>query len=321
MALRDFRKAPSLAAERVSRNLIAGFLTAKGFQVTKDDQKKIGNAISQTVHATSTDGKQLRMRVKLCWRKITKRETYSASQLLFGVPGDWEKTVQRYAERAMKDGITHFLFVQPEENQITLAALVPASQLASAWCKQRDTSTRVTQGKIKNHAINGRSPTIWLASKNYPAVAAALWKHKGVIDLATLPNVVPHSAAMVSDSDDTFDDLPVIDSSLLGNDGASKVSSLRSGYKRSQKVRKAVLRRAGGKCERCYVSRDFPGFLDVHHILGIGTSDRVRNCVALCPNCHREAHYAPDHEEINAALLMIPGRFKQSVAGAMAGRA
>jgi predicted HNH restriction endonuclease len=105
--------------------------------------------------------------------------------------------------------------------------------------------------------------------------------------------------------DDTFDDLPSMDYSLIGSDEAVVKAIMRSETKRDPRVRKAVIIRAGGSCERlgCGVKRDFIGFLDVHHILGVEKSDRYWNCVALCPNCHREAHAAPNRDEINAALL------------------
>ncbi|MEE7094460.1 HNH endonuclease, partial [Escherichia coli O10] len=34
-------------------------------------------------------------------------------------------------------------------------------------------------------------------------------------------------------------------------------------------------------------------FLEVHHIewLSKGGEDSVENAIALCPNCHRQAHY------------------------------
>jgi 5-methylcytosine-specific restriction protein A len=69
--------------------------------------------------------------------------------------------------------------------------------------------------------------------------------------------------------------------------------------------------RAGGRCERegCGAHRPYAGFLDVHHILGIEVSDRLWTCVALCPNCHREAHYAPDRDTINAALGLFAAQF------------
>jgi Permuted papain-like amidase enzyme, YaeF/YiiX, C92 family len=46
-----------------------------------------------------------------------------------------------------------------------------------------------------------------------------------------------------------------------------------------------------------------------YHILGVGVSDRMWSCVALCPNCHREAHFAHDRDAINAALGSFARRF------------
>ena len=93
-------------------------------------------------------------------------------------------------------------------------------------------------------------------------------------------------------------------------DGSKRFEIIRSEVQRDAKVRKAVLARAAG-CERpeCGANRPFAGILDVHHILGVEKSDRVWNCVALCPNCHREAHFAPNAEEINSELLTIAMRF------------
>ena len=55
-----------------------------------------------------------------------------------------------------------------------------------------------------------------------------------------------------------------------------------------------MLKRASLGCERasCADPRRYPGFLDVHHILGVEKSDRKWNCVALCLKCHRDAHFA-----------------------------
>lgn len=111
--------------------------------------------------------------------------------------------------------------------------------------------------------------------------------------------------------DDTYDDCPAPGYSTLGRDEGKRVPVLRSEVRRDPHVRRAVLERAGFACERedCGKRRDFPGFLDVHHILGAEKSDRVYNCVALCPCCHREAHYAPDAIELNKQLLTYAKRF------------
>jgi 5-methylcytosine-specific restriction enzyme A len=45
-------------------------------------------------------------------------------------------------------------------------------------------------------------------------------------------------------------------------------------------------------------------YLEVHHVkpLAIGGSDTIMNAVALCPNCHRRAHYGIDAVEIRSEL-------------------
>ncbi len=160
--------------------------------------------------------------------------------------------------------------------------------------------------------MNGSSPTLWLRDDAAPTVIAALWGHPEVRNLVDLPTVNPTDTAGPG-ADDTYDDMPGLDYSLLGSDGAARVSIVKSNVKRDSRVRTAVLVRSKGKCERegCGTSRDYVGFLDVHHILGAGTSDRVWNCVAICPNCHREAHMATSRNQINAAMLDMAMQWKK----------
>lgn len=78
-----------------------------------------------------------------------------------------------------------------------------------------------------------------------------------------------------------------------------RVQIISIGYRRNADVIVAVLNRASGVCERCgknapFIRRsDGTPFLEVHHRtpLAEGGEDTVGNAVALCPNCHREAHY------------------------------
>mgnify|MGYP001806121843 CR=1 FL=1 len=70
-------------------------------------------------------------------------------------------------------------------------------------------------------------------------------------------------------------------------------------YNRNQYVVAEVLERANGKCEFCMQDAPFgrttdgTPFLEVHHIehLSDGGKDTIDNAIALCPNCHRGAHY------------------------------
>lgn len=68
---------------------------------------------------------------------------------------------------------------------------------------------------------------------------------------------------------------------------------------RNANVVAEVLQRAEGKCEIC--KRDAPfvrgkdgtPYLEVHHNIPLskGGQDTIENAVAICPNCHRQAHF------------------------------
>lgn len=72
-------------------------------------------------------------------------------------------------------------------------------------------------------------------------------------------------------------------------------------YDRNPHVAAAVLLRAQGHCEACMVQAPFVSrftdrpYLEVHHRtrLADGGHDTVENAIALCPNCHRRAHFGP----------------------------
>lgn len=80
--------------------------------------------------------------------------------------------------------------------------------------------------------------------------------------------------------------------------------------KRSAKIRKYTHMRANGFCESCANRAPFKNsvgqpFLEVHHILRLADDgpDSVENVVALCPNCHRKAHFSVDREMFRHELV------------------
>ena len=317
MSKRAFRTQDSYDAEHITRDMIKGFLAERGFTNIKDDRPHHGKVESQTIHAISRDGKKIVMRVRLCWRRSHPNETKSAAQILPKIKNnDWEGTLRHKVEHEIEQGVTHTLFIQRElDKRISYAALIPLSDLLQIWCDQRDASDAlITAGKLgkrkTNHAKNGSSPTLWLHDEMASDVTNALWEHPGVLDLLKLDIIQPD---IQENKDDTYDDLQGVDYSLIGSDVAKITTCMRSNVKRDPRVRKAVMIRAKGKCERaeCGISREYSGFLDVHHILGVEKSDRVWNCVALCPNCHREAHASPDQETINAKLLEFAKKYER----------
>jgi 5-methylcytosine-specific restriction protein A len=321
MENREFRTPESYGAEHVTRKMVSPFLTTKGFAVASDSFNPSKKSQTQTIEATDPTGQTVRIRVKLCWRpresSVSKITRYAAQLIAKIKNGDWDGSIKGYVERARRDRITHFAFIVREGAKISHAALMPVSELAPIWYSQRDISAGlIRQGKLgrrkKNHAMNGSSPTLWLKDDEAQEVVDALWKHLSVQDIVQM-RIAAADELSESAVDDTFDDLPVFDYILLGSDGAPRVLTQRSSVRRDQRVRAEVLRRAAGACERtiCGATRNYPGFFDVHHILGADVSDRVYNCVALCPNCHREAHFAPNRDAINKDLLEFAMRFKR----------
>lgn len=308
---RPFRTPDSYAAEQATRKRILPFLNARGFRLTEDRRENRGTSISQTLVGVDEHGSPVALWVRLCWRKSTgdNADAYSAAQLLSNVDGNqWIEALTARLQRATDNGATHLLLVQNAGMRLVQLAAIPMAAVLPIWRGQRDESRRlIANGSIprqKNHAENGRSPTLWLRDMNAPSVPAVLWNFPGVRDLATLEPSQP-AATVPPAIDDVYDDL-----TLLGRDAAAPQLRTVAGFPRNPRVRALVLRLAGYRCERpnCTAVRDYPGALDSHHILGIRQSDRVTNCVALCPNCHRDAHLHPDHVALNAALLAIARR-------------
>jgi 5-methylcytosine-specific restriction protein A len=80
-------------------------------------------------------------------------------------------------------------------------------------------------------------------------------------------------------------------------------------HQRDVAVKAWVLQQAKGRCEACgqpapFIGSDDQPFLEVHHVrqLADNGSDTVTNAVALCPNCHREAHYGIKSKEFISHL-------------------
>jgi 5-methylcytosine-specific restriction enzyme A len=86
----------------------------------------------------------------------------------------------------------------------------------------------------------------------------------------------------------------------------------RAVYHRSEAVRVYVLRRADGLCEACAEPAPFTTtagrpYLEPHHTRRIsdGGPDDPAWVVAVCPNCHRRAHYGEDNVAFNQHLSEI----------------
>ncbi|HCF0767800.1 TPA: HNH endonuclease [Pseudomonas aeruginosa] len=85
--------------------------------------------------------------------------------------------------------------------------------------------------------------------------------------------------------------------------------SLQEYRRRSAAVHLYATLRANGRCEGCgmlapFFRPDGRAFLEVHHMTRLADDgpDLPANVVALCPNCHRRAHYSIDRMEFGCAL-------------------
>ncbi len=95
-------------------------------------------------------------------------------------------------------------------------------------------------------------------------------------------------------------------SSVEGKNASERKNLVRL---RSQAIKLYILKRAGGICEGCnepapFQSQTGEPYLETHHIrrLSDGGPDDPRWVIALCPNCHRRAHYSEDYVEFNVSL-------------------
>lgn len=95
----------------------------------------------------------------------------------------------------------------------------------------------------------------------------------------------------------------------LGNPHPPRDLSDSTGFRRCPDVAAWARRHAKGICVLCqqpapFVSQFGEPYLEVHHVypLGEGGPDIVENVVALCPNCHRRAHFSKETSAIRAKL-------------------
>ncbi len=342
---RAFRNKESFEAEAAARQAVKPFLESRGFVVSNERIIRTGSAQQQIVEGLNPKGDARQIRVKLCWRRGHDRgpndNKYSAAQVVSWVePGRAGEAFAQLRAKDAKAGNTHMLLLQhdfaaagagPEGNfGVVYAALMPCEDVEAIWLEQHRIAAGLLAaralGRLKKNPVdNGDSPTLWLQEDRYPRgreYAEALWRWPSVEDLVSWPQVDSGARADRTVKprdlivpDDSWDDVPrpPVDIEDIGRDAADRRAlGERSGVPRDPAVRRAVLERAKGACERpsCGAARDFAGFLDVHHILGVERSDRPWTCVALCPNCHREAHFSPRANEIRRELESVAIRYR-----------
>ena len=90
---------------------------------------------------------------------------------------------------------------------------------------------------------------------------------------------------------------------------ASTQEKIQSIQNRSTAIKLYAKKRANGICEGCneiapFETKSGP-YLEVHHLtrLADGGADLPQNVIALCPTCHRKAHYSLNYLEFNNQLI------------------
>lgn len=96
----------------------------------------------------------------------------------------------------------------------------------------------------------------------------------------------------------------------VGSNETSPRIALANVRARSKAVRDYVLARAAGACEACrspapFLTSSGQPYLEAHHIhkLSDGGPDHPASVAAVCPNCHRRAHFGEDQITLNNELL------------------
>lgn len=90
---------------------------------------------------------------------------------------------------------------------------------------------------------------------------------------------------------------------------ASAKEKIQSIQNRSTAIKLYAKKRANGICEGCNETAPFETksgpYLEIHHLtrLADGGADLPQNIIALCPTCHRKAHYSLDCLEFNNQLI------------------
>lgn len=92
-------------------------------------------------------------------------------------------------------------------------------------------------------------------------------------------------------------------------------------FERSRRVCAYVYARAAGVCEHCGHDAPFSRpngtpYLEAHHIrrLTDGGPDDPRSMIAVCPNCHREAHSGTNRDEVNRQMQAVVNRREAQLA-------
>lgn len=217
---------------------------------------------------SSTHWRGMAEAVRFPWKKIS-------------VSPDGLSAVIMACEAAAKRGATHLLAVAGNDQTgvLSFARLISLAQLPDIVSKQAALTDSVF---YRAHS----AALILLAYSDEFAEAAEAIKSVGEDILLSSPY-----AKIETDDQRT----------LCGRVGTV--------YRRDPKVRADIIRVANGHCECCgeegFLTQSGQRYLETHHLVGVSERgpDKASNIVAVCPTCHKKAHFAADRIEIERRMF------------------
>lgn len=193
------------------------------------------------------------------------------------------------------------------------AALAGVPLLALTAVKEKDGSLnrKAWAGSPHRDAVFERSANHKFSSSDYEAIVRALAELRGLGNRRAwdyVRKLIPPNqlyARITGNGTKPF--LDAIDD--LGSDSPGTVTGIVTSYARDPKVRDAVKRRAGGRCEYCgelgFISLNGERYLECHHIIALARDgkDRMTNVIALCANDHRQAHFGDQRVALEEEMI------------------
>jgi 5-methylcytosine-specific restriction endonuclease McrA len=207
--------------------------------------------------------------VRFPWRKLK------------GSP-DGERAVAVACDEAAQRGATHLLAVSgdPKTGTLSAAQLYPLASVPALVTQQA--------AAIDNVFYRAHSSSLVLVAYSTELASAAATAAAQGENLLTAAQAVSSKASLAS---------------------SPRRTRSENGYTRNAKVRATVLKFAAGRCECCreigLLTESGEHYLETHHVVGVGERgpDAEANIVALCPLCHRKAHFSADKIGIEMRLL------------------
>jgi 5-methylcytosine-specific restriction endonuclease McrA len=254
-------------------------LTAYGFSNLDFD---IGGkkARRRYVSAHAFDGENVAIWIKSSthWRDLAEAVRFPWKKL--SVSPDGLTAVAVACESAAQRGATHLLAIAGNDQAgvLSFARLYPLAQLPEIVAKQAALTDSVF----------------------YRAHSAALILHAYSAEFAEAAEVAKALG----------EDILSPPRRARTDAESQRLVRARSGavYRRDAKVRAKVLEIAKGRCECCseegFLTEAGERYLETHHVVGVSERgpDTADNIVAVCPSCHRKAHFAADRIEIERRM-------------------